>query len=100
MKDSSKIALGVAAGVVAIMALKKKGAVSGVGGVLWDYAITECQEKGIDLSKDYFAQPYSVLLELTDMRKKFGYRQSSSSRAMGRSENQSFYYALQRRVGY
>ena len=68
--------------------------IQGVGGVLWEYAIMECQQKGIDLNKDYFAQPSWVLSELSNMRRKFGYRQNASSKAMGRSENQSFYYSL------
>ena len=59
----------------------------------------ECERRGIDLRKGYFEQSYNVLTELHDMRKKFGYRQSASSKAMGRSENQSFYYALQRHAG-
>ena len=99
MKTSNGLLLAGAA-LAAVIVAKKKGVISGVGGVLWDYALMECEQKGIDLSKDYFAQPYSVTSELGEMRKKFGYRQSASSKAMGRSENQSFYYALQRRAGF
>ena len=100
MKTSSKIALGAAV-VDAVVLAKKKSAenVSGVGAVLWEYAIMECEKRGINLKKNYFEQSGSVLTELRDMRKKFGYRQSASSKAMGRSENQSFYYALQRHAG-
>lgn len=93
MKTSSKIAIAAAA-VGAWLLAKKKQSVSGIGGVLWEYAIMECWQKGIDLNHDYFAQPSWAISELTKMRKKFGYRQSESSKAMGRSENQSFYYAL------
>ena len=93
-------AIGVTAGIAALILLNKKkdGSVAGIGGVLWDYAIMECEKKGINLDLDYFAQPSWVLSELSKMRKKFGYRQSASSKAMGRSENQSFYYALKRHI--
>lgn len=95
MKQTTKIALAVAAGAAALL-LKKKQPVSGVGAVLWDYALMECKQKGIDLDKDYFAQSWDVLDEIGAMAKKFGYRMSASSAAMGRTNRQAFYYALQR----
>lgn len=85
------------AGGLALMRTWKKKSVSGIGGVLWEYALKECAEKGIDLSKDYFAQPNWVLSEIGEMQRRFGYRQSASSKAMGRNARQSFYYALQSR---
>ena len=100
MKTSSKIALGAAAIAAFLIGRKKAGKTSGVGAVLWDYALMECKQKGIDLSKDYFAQPSWVLSEISEMRHRFGYRQSASSKAMGRNDRQSFYYALQRKAGY
>lgn len=98
MKTNTIIALAAGAAVLACM--KKKQSVSGVGGVLWDYALMECEQKGIDLSKNYYSQPYSVLEEIGNMRRKFGYHQSASSKAMGRTDRYSFYLALQRRAGF
>lgn len=89
------LALIVGIAAVKLFGKKKSGDVSGVSGVLWEYAIREVEDAGFDLDKDYYNQVGMNASELDWIRKKFGYRQSASSKAMGRSENYSFWLALQ-----
>ena len=89
--------LGAAVGLLLLG--KKKGTndeVDGVSGVLWEYAIAEVEDAGFDLDKNYYNQVGIMnASELGRLRRKFGYRQSANARAMGRSENYSFWLALQ-----
>ena len=89
--------------MAALLAAKKKGVsgvgATGVGATKWEDALGWAEALEIDLTKDYYEQPYSVLSDLRYIRQKVGYRQSASSRDMGRSETYSFYLALQRKAG-
>lgn len=48
-------------------------------------------EKGVDLSKDYFAQPWSKLDIVRNMCKVFNFKSSNPSR----TDAQQFYYSAQ-----
>lgn len=101
-KFDKKIAL-IGAGIVALVAMAKKKPipkeeVEGVGAVLWEYAIMELRNAGVRLNQNYFALTWDERDKLRDVMKKFGYRQSASSAAMGRTPLQSFYYAIQRKL--
>lgn len=70
----------------------------GCGAVLWEYAIMELKNAGVRLNENYFALSSRETDELSRVMKKFGYRMPESSRAMGRTPRQSFYYAIQRHL--
>lgn len=57
--------------------------------------LRKLQENGVDFSKDYFAQPDSQLSMIREACRDLHYRQSSSAKAMGRTNWQSFYYSMQ-----
>lgn len=96
MKTSSKIVLGAAAGVIALMCLKKKQGVSGIGAVDWEHAIWRAQnELGIDFNKSYFEQSWGDMSDLAQLGKKVGYRRSYDN---GKSYGRAFYDALKRHI--
>lgn len=88
--------LGVAAGALYLVT-RKKTPISGIGATGWDYAKYELDRLGISLNQDYFALSYSDKSDVMNIAKKSGYRQSSSSKASGRSYTQAFWYAMQDR---
>lgn len=55
---------------------------------------------GVDFSKDYFAQPDYELRLIGEAMDELHYRQSPSSKAMGRTRRQAFYYHLQNVVKF
>ena len=90
------ILLGAAAGVLALLGLKKKKSVSGVGAVDWHHAVWRAEnELGIDFNKSFFEQSMSTIYDLVDLGKRLGYRRSYDN---GKSYGRAFYDALARRA--
>lgn len=58
--------------------------------------ITELKKKGADFKKDYYSLNYSLKEELRRYAKQIKYKQTQTSKAMGRSYILSFYLSLQR----
>ena len=95
MKTSSKIAIGAAA-IAAILFVRKKATVSGIGAVDWEHAIWRAEnELGINFRKSYFEQSWDDMTELAALGKKMGYRRSYDN---GKSYGRAFYDALKRHM--